>query len=256
MEINDTLLLLKLTQAEINAITGLSAGTLVYNTTLNALVIYNGTGWDIAGGTGNILYPTNSMVQLTVFDIYNTTSTDITLNTLQNIVIPANSNKDVFLPANGGLTMPQVMYNQELEGYFRTNSLYALEQNGLVIQSLVTLFGQPNIYASDRITQQGNNYGSTFLASWKNTRYFALEPDSGNQFISGFAATWHGDRKIIRNSSNTYELSFLNNNSNSIASNRILCPENNTFKIREGATAEIMYDINVARWIVLSDEKP
>ena len=50
MEINDILNILNLTQAEITALGTVDAGTIVYNSTTNALETYNGTLWVAAGG--------------------------------------------------------------------------------------------------------------------------------------------------------------------------------------------------------------
>ena len=52
MEINDTLNILNLTQAEITALGTVDAGTIVYNSTTNALETYNGTAWIPSGGGG------------------------------------------------------------------------------------------------------------------------------------------------------------------------------------------------------------
>ena len=52
MEINDTLNILNLTQAEITALGSVDAGTIVYNSTTNALETYNGTAWVASGGGG------------------------------------------------------------------------------------------------------------------------------------------------------------------------------------------------------------
>jgi hypothetical protein len=45
MEINDTLILLSLTQTEINSITSPTIGGMVYNSTTNNVQTYNGTVW-------------------------------------------------------------------------------------------------------------------------------------------------------------------------------------------------------------------
>ena len=197
------------------------------------------------------------MIQLTQFKLTNQSGSNITFQSLDNFVLAAGAvDVDIFLPSNGGFTMSDVMENQEIETNLQASNILIKEQNDLLLQSTILSFGQPNLYYSDRITQQINNFGSTFLDLWKNARFIALEPQNANQFISGFAATWHGDTKLIYNSSNNNELSFLNNNNNSIASNRVLCPESTTYKIRERCTAKIMYDTNSSRWIALSDEKP
>ena len=52
MEINDTLILLSLTQTEINAVTSPTIGGTVYNSTTNKAQTYNGTTWDNLSGGG------------------------------------------------------------------------------------------------------------------------------------------------------------------------------------------------------------
>jgi hypothetical protein len=50
MEINDTLMLISLTQTEINAITTPIEGGLIYNSTTSQVQAYNGTTWEDATG--------------------------------------------------------------------------------------------------------------------------------------------------------------------------------------------------------------
>ena len=50
MEINDTLMLISLTQTEVNAITTPIEGGLIYNSTTNQVQAYNGTTWEDATG--------------------------------------------------------------------------------------------------------------------------------------------------------------------------------------------------------------
>ena len=52
MEINDTLNILNLTQAEVTALGSVDVGTSVYKSTTNALETYNGTAWIPSGGGG------------------------------------------------------------------------------------------------------------------------------------------------------------------------------------------------------------
>ena len=65
MEINDILNILSLTQSEIDALGTLDSGSMVYNSTTNALEVYNGTTWDAASGiftiTGSNSSTTNNL---------------------------------------------------------------------------------------------------------------------------------------------------------------------------------------------------
>ena len=65
MEANDTLILLSLTQTEINAITSPDTGGMLYNSTTNTIQIFNGSAWenstitdtdDIPEGSVNLYY--------------------------------------------------------------------------------------------------------------------------------------------------------------------------------------------------------
>ena len=60
MEANDTLILLSLTQAEINAITSPDTGGMLYNSTTNTIEVYNGSSWKVLGsGSGDLLSTNN-----------------------------------------------------------------------------------------------------------------------------------------------------------------------------------------------------
>jgi hypothetical protein len=72
MEINDVLNILTLTQAEINALGTVAAGTIVYNSTTNALETYNGSAWVASGGGGGgkSEYPLLTKARLHEFNDY------------------------------------------------------------------------------------------------------------------------------------------------------------------------------------------
>ena len=54
MEINDSLILLSLTQSEIDAITSPVESSVVYNSDVKKQQTYNGTGWENSGGVASI----------------------------------------------------------------------------------------------------------------------------------------------------------------------------------------------------------
>jgi len=54
MEINDSLILLSLTQSEIDAITSPVESSMVYNSDAKKLQTFNGTGWENSGGVASI----------------------------------------------------------------------------------------------------------------------------------------------------------------------------------------------------------
>ena len=99
MEVNDVLNILRLTQAEINALGVLDAGTMVYNTTTNALEVYNGASWTPAGGGGGKdLYPEPAKARIHQFAGATTygSFSDVTYNG-RTIEIPLCFTGDVIL---------------------------------------------------------------------------------------------------------------------------------------------------------------
>jgi hypothetical protein len=75
------------------------------------------------------------------------------------------------------------------------------------------------------------------------------------QFFTGFAATYHGDFKILRNESNS-TLSLLFNNANSIAQNRIYPTERTTNNNKKYSAVVIHYCGQEERWKTIDAEKP
>lgn len=195
------------------------------------------------------------MIQFTQFKLDNLTASNITIESLDNFVLLGNaSNVDIFSDANGGFKMSDIVNNTELETLFKSISIRASEENGLVIRSLTPIFGQilTEIYPPS-ITQTENNYTPL---GWENSRYVNLTTGPSDEFISGFGATFHGDMKIIRNATTDRKVSLLYNASGSQPQNRILTPENTTFDIKKNSTVNIMYDILIQRWVCMAMEKP
>ena len=195
------------------------------------------------------------MIQFTQFKLDNLTASNITIQSLDNFVLAGNaSNVDVFSAANGGFKMSDIVNNTELETLFKSLSIRASEENGLVIRSITPIFGEilTEIFPPS-ITQTENNYTPL---GWTNSRYVNLTTGPTDEFISGFGATFHGDMKIIRNATNDRKVSLLYNASGSQPQNRILTPENQTFAIKKNSTVNIMYDLTVQRWVAMAMEKP
>jgi len=195
------------------------------------------------------------MIQFTQFKLDNLTASNITIQSLDNFVLAGNaSNVDVFSAANGGFKMSDIVNNTELETLFKSLSIRASEENGLVIRSITPIFGEilTEIFPPS-ITQTENNYTPL---GWTNSRYVNLTTGPSDEFISGFGATFHGDMKIIRNATNDRKVSLLYNASGSQPQNRILTPENQTFAIKKNSTVNIMYDLTVQRWVAMAMEKP
>jgi hypothetical protein len=194
------------------------------------------------------------MINLTAFKLTNNSGANITLQSLDNFVLSAGaSNIDLFDPVNGGFVASDILENTEIQNYLLSGSIVAADQNNLNIRTLTPIFGQLLTELNPpTITATQDNYTP---AGWQTARYINLTP-SGTQFISGFAATFHGDIKIIRNNTTSSALFLLNNAAGSLPENRILTAENTTFALKKYSTVNIMYDNNLARWVCMSMEKP
>jgi hypothetical protein len=116
MEVNDTLILLSLTQAEINAITSPSIGGMLYNSTTNTIQIYNGSDWkestitdtdSIPEGVVNLYYTEarvsgNSAVLLNTAKVTNANHTgEVTGSGALTVGSTAISNKTLITAASG-----------------------------------------------------------------------------------------------------------------------------------------------------------
>ena len=116
MEVNDTLILLSLTQTEIDAITSPSTGGMLYNSTTNTIQIYNGADWkdstitntdNIPEGTTNLYYTearvsANSSVVANTAKVTNQTHTgDVTGSVALVLNSTAISNKTLITAATG-----------------------------------------------------------------------------------------------------------------------------------------------------------
>lgn len=116
MEANDTLILLRLTQTEINAITSPDIGGMLYNSTTNTIQIYNGTAWkdstitntdSIPEGTINLYYTesrvaANSAVLLNTAKLTNQTHTgEVTGSGTLTVGSTSISNKTLITAAAG-----------------------------------------------------------------------------------------------------------------------------------------------------------
>ena len=92
MEINDLLILLSLTDSEINALGSVPVGSMVYNSTINNIVSYNGIGWNsISSGENiSIVSTTNLLVNADTTEVIRITAQSTNLNILQ----PTGTPKD------------------------------------------------------------------------------------------------------------------------------------------------------------------
>lgn len=194
------------------------------------------------------------MIQFAEFKISNLTGSPITISSLDNFVLAVGAvDVDMFDATNGNFAMSDIADNQELETLLQNGSISAKDEFDGVIQTLVPLYGHVyTIIQPPAISSTQNNYNPT---GWINAKFIYIQPDTTARFISGFQKTYHGDFKVLFNNS-AFNLGLLNNNSSSLADNRILPSELTTFNLRQNSSAIIYYDSTVSKWRTLSDEKP
>jgi hypothetical protein len=194
------------------------------------------------------------MIQFAEFKISNLTGSPITISSLDNFVLTVGAvDVDMFDATNGNFAMSDIADNQELETLLQNGSISAKDEFDGVIQTLVPLYGHVyTIIQPPAISATQNNYNPT---GWINAKLIYIQPDTVTRFISGFQKTYHGDFKVLFNNS-AFNLGLLNNNSSSLADNRILPSELTTFNLRQNSSAIIYYDSTVSKWRTLSDEKP
>ena len=93
MEINDLLILLSLTDSEINALSSVPVGSMVYNSTINNFVSYNGIKW-IAISSGeniSIVSTSNLIVNADTTEVIRITAQSTNLNILQPTGTPQDN---------------------------------------------------------------------------------------------------------------------------------------------------------------------
>lgn len=193
---------------------------------------------------------------ITEFKLTNTTGTSINLTTLDNFVLVGNAvDVDMFSDANGGFSVEDIKNNDEIETLLQNGSVTAVDQYDGIIRTVVPMFGY--IYTEispPLITTHVDDYYPT---GWENAKLICLTLQ-GVKNCTGFKATFHGDRKMIRNDS-AYEFKLQSNNSSSQAENRIYGTEFRTnagdFKLKKYSIIEIIYHGEEQKWYTIAPKK-
>jgi hypothetical protein len=194
---------------------------------------------------------------ITEFKITNESGNSITIQSLDNFVLVGNAvDVDVFSDANGGFSVEDVKNNAEIETLLQGGTISAKDEYNGIIRTVIPLFGYLYTEISPpQITSQVDDY---YPVGWENAKLICLDLQ-GIKNCTGFKATFHGDRKIIRNDS-AYEFKIKSNNSSSQAENRVFASEFRTlagdFRLKKYSIIEILYHGGEEKWYTIAPQKP
>jgi len=194
---------------------------------------------------------------ITEFKITNESGSSITIQSLDNFVLLGNAvDVDMFSDSNGGFSVEDVKNNEEIETLLQGGTMSAKDQYDGIIRTIIPLFG--NLYTEispPTITTTVDDY---YPVGWENARLVCLDLQ-GIKNCTGFKATFHGDRKVIRNDS-AYEFKIKSNNSASLEENRVFASEFRTnagdFRLKKYSIIEILYHGGEQKWYTIDSEKP
>ncbi len=102
-----------------------------------------------------------------------------------------------------------------------------------------------NVVTAPTLTGDVDNYNPTGLFD----SMVRVNPDADNHEISGFQAPPAGVNQIIYlNNISNFDLKIMNDNSGSIAANRVLIRDGNNKDVKENETFSFWYDHISQRW--------
>jgi len=194
---------------------------------------------------------------ITEFKITNESGSSITIQSFDSFVLVGNAvDVDMFSDANGGFSVEDVKNNAEIETLLQNGTISAKDQYDGIIRTVVPLFGDLYTEISPPIiTATVDDY---YPVGWENAKLICLDLQ-GIKNCTGFKATFHGDRKIIRNDS-AYEFKIKSNNSSSQAENRVFASEFRTnagdFRLKKYSIIEILYHGGEEKWYTIAPTKP
>jgi len=194
---------------------------------------------------------------ITEFKITNESGNTITIQSFDSFVLVGNAvDVDMFSDANGGFSVEDVKNNAEIETLLQNGTISAKDQYDGIIRTVVPLFGDLYTEISPPIiTATVDDY---YPVGWENAKLICLDLQ-GIKNCTGFKATFHGDRKIIRNDS-AYEFKIKSNNSSSQAENRVFASEFRTnagdFRLKKYSIIEILYHGGEQKWYTIAPTKP
>jgi hypothetical protein len=194
---------------------------------------------------------------ITEFKITNESGNTITIQSFDSFVLVGNAvDVDMFSDANGGFSVEDVKNNAEIETLLQNGTISAKDQYDGIIRTVVPLFGDLYTEISPpTITATVDDY---YPVGWENAKLICLDLQ-GIKNCTGFKATFHGDRKIIRNDS-AYEFKIKSNNSSSQSENRVFASEFRTnsgdFRLKKYSIIEILYHGGEQKWYTIAPKKP
>ena len=193
------------------------------------------------------------MINLTEFKITNISSSIVNIPSLDNFSLAIGATAvDLFDASNGNFGLADIENNAEIEALLQNDAITAVDQDGGIFETVVPLYGSMYTIISDTpAAVTTHNYNPT---GWYNAKIIQVG-GTQNRFITGFVKTYDGDHKIVRNSSNN-TLSYLNNNSNSAAGNRLYAIERTTNNTKKWSAVVIYYDGTLGFWKMIDAEKP
>jgi len=193
------------------------------------------------------------MINLTQFKITNISASVVNIPSLDNFSLAIGATGvDLFDASNGNFGISDIQSNPEIEALLQNDAITAVDQDGGVFETVVPLYGSMyTIITNTPSVVTTHNFNPT---GWYNAKIIHIG-GTVNRFITGFAKTYDGDFKIMRNSSNN-TLTYLNNNANSLAGNRLYAIERTTNNTKKWSAVVVYYDGALGFWKMIDAEKP
>ncbi len=126
-----------------------------------------------------------------------------------------------------------------------TQSLFELLDTSFFFN--VSVSTTPVVLQPPQITSNQDNYTPT---GWSTADIIILDISAAVN-ITGFGAVTGYKTKTLVNTHIMDAIKIKNNDSNSIASNRVLCPDNKDYDLKKTASINIIYLDVLARWQII-----
>jgi hypothetical protein len=192
---------------------------------------------------------------MTEFNITNDSGGTLIITSLDNFSIANGVTKDMFAVANGNFALEDMIANEELQGFLDSSDISITDENGNEIDSVMNISGatiRTIINDTTGYTSAIDNYDPP---GWANAKIVFLEIGA-TIHINGLKAGYHGETKLLINSSLWYTIELQHNDSSADAENRIWCSESYTrFKIKKMSQIFIVYDGFINMWKPILERK-